>query len=172
MSQTVEDQASTTVNLTINGEEHTVEVEPRLLLSDLLRDKLGLTGTHLGCEHGVCGACTILVDDRPVRSCLMLGIQADGAEIETVEGLTESEDGDELHPLQESFWEEHALQCGFCTPGLLMTGVHFLRENPNPTRDEIREAISGNLCRCTGYQNIVNAVEQAASTLGVAAGQG
>ena len=149
-----------TITLTINGKEYTEKVEPRLLLSDFLRHQLGLTGTHVGCEHGVCGACTIIMDGQPVRSCLLFAIQATGHEIITVEGLASSRD--ELHPLQQAFWEEHGLQCGFCTPGFLMTLVPFLKENPNPTEAEIREALSGNLCRCTGYQHIVNAVKRAA----------
>ena len=148
------------ITLTINGKEYSEEVEPRLLLSDFLRHQLGLTGTHVGCEHGVCGACTVLVENQPVRSCLMFAIQLNGREITTVEGLA-SADG-ELHPLQQAFWEEHALQCGFCTPGFLMTLKPYLEENPNPTEEEIREALSGNLCRCTGYQHIVNAVKRAA----------
>ena len=134
-------------------------VEPRLLLSDFLRYDLGLTGTHVGCEHGVCGACTVLFDGEPVRSCLMFAVQADGHEITTVEGLGTPEN---LHPLQEAFWEAHGVQCGFCTPGFLMSLVPFLKQNPDPTEEEIREAISGNLCRCTGYQNIVDAVKLAA----------
>lgn len=150
------------ITLTVNGQTHRLEVEPRWLLADVLREQLALTGTHLGCEQGVCGACTILLNDRPVRSCLTFAAMADGAEIVTVEGLANHGD---LHPVQEAFWQEHALQCGFCTPGFLMTSVHFLKENPNPTRAEIREALSGNLCRCTGYQHIVNAVERAAKTI-------
>lgn len=146
--------------LMVNGREYTVEnVEPRILLADVLRDVLGLTGTHLGCEHGVCGACTVLIDGRPVRSCLMLGIQARNTQITTVEGLAR-EDG-QLSALQEAFWNHHALQCGFCTPGILMTTDYFLAHHPNPSRREIREALSGNLCRCTGYQNIVDAIEDA-----------
>lgn len=152
-----------TIRLKVNGKEYETEVEPRMLLSDVLRDKLGLTGTHVGCEHGICGACTILVNNQPVRSCLMFGVQADGLEIMTVEGLAK-EDGN-LHPIQQGFWEKHGLQCGFCTPGFLMTIFHFLQENPAPTREEIREAISGNLCRCTGYQHIVDAVEYAAEIM-------
>jgi len=152
-----------TIRLKVNGKEYETEVEPRMLLSDVLRDKLGLTGTHVGCEHGICGACTILVNNQPVRSCLMFGVQADGLEIMTVEGLAK-EDGT-LHPIQQGFWEKHGLQCGFCTPGFLMTIFHFLQENPAPTREEIREAISGNLCRCTGYQHIVDAVEYAAEIM-------
>lgn len=153
-------QTTKVITVIINGKEYTEAVEPRLLLSDFLRHQLGLTGTHVGCEHGVCGACTILVDDQPVRSCLMFAIQANGHTIMTVEGLA-SADG-ELHPLQQAFWEEHALQCGFCTPGFLMTLKPYLDENPTPTEEEIREALSGNLCRCTGYQHIVNAVKRAA----------
>ncbi len=147
------------VSVTVNGRRYERPAEPRLLLSDFLRHDLGLTGTHVGCEHGVCGACTILVDGEPVRSCLMLAVQADGRELTTVEGLAQ---GNELHPLQQAFWEAHGLQCGFCTPGFLMTLVPFLEENPDPSEDEIRHAISGNLCRCTGYQHIVDAVKLAA----------
>ncbi len=146
----------------VNGVDHERTVEPRLLLSDFLRNELGLTGTHVGCEHGVCGACTVLVDGEPVRSCLMLAVQAGGHDVTTVEGLAT---GDHLHPLQTAFRDAHALQCGFCTPGILMTLVAFLREHANPTAHEIRHAISGNLCRCTGYQNIVKAVELAAQRL-------
>ena len=145
------------ITVKVNGEEHSCEVEPRLLLSDFLRHELRLTGTHVGCEHGVCGACTVLVDGVPVRSCLMFAIQAVGHEITTVEGLAES--AEELHPIQKAFWDAHGLQCGFCTPGMLMTLLPFLEENPNPSEEEIRDAISGNLCRCTGYQNIVDAVK-------------
>lgn len=148
------------VVVTVNQQTYERHVEPRLLLSDFLRHELGLTGTHVGCEHGVCGACTILFDGRPVRSCLMFAIQANGHRVDTVEGLAASQE--ELHPLQQAFWEAHALQCGFCTPGFLMTLVPFLEQNPNPTESEIREAISGNLCRCTGYQHIVDAVILAA----------
>jgi carbon-monoxide dehydrogenase small subunit len=132
------------------------EVEPRLLLSDFLRHELDLTGTHVGCEHGVCGACTILLDGAPIRSCLMLAVQSDGQELTTVEGLTD--DPQKLHPLQQAFWEAHGLQCGFCTAGILMTILPFLNTHPNPSEDEIRLALSGNLCRCTGYQHIVDAV--------------
>jgi carbon-monoxide dehydrogenase small subunit len=146
--------------MTVNGEARTGEAEPRMTLADFLRDELRLTGTHLGCEHGVCGACTVLLDGSSVRSCLLLAVQADGASIETVEGLAQ---GDELHPIQEAFWAEHALQCGFCTPGFLMTAVELLRENPDPTEDAVRHAISGNLCRCTGYVNIIKAVRTAAA---------
>ncbi len=144
------------VVVTVNGRRHQGTVEPRLLLSDFLRHDLGLTGTHVGCEHGVCGACTVLLDGEPVRSCLLLAVQADGHELTTVEGLAAGPEA--LHPLQQAFWESHALQCGFCTPGFLMTLVPFLAENPDPSEDEVRHALSGNLCRCTGYQHIVDAV--------------
>ena len=151
------------VSVTVNGRRYSRTVEPRLLLSDFLRHELRLTGTHVGCEHGVCGACTVLIDQQPARSCLMLAVQADGAEIMTVEGLAPSPDT--LHPIQEAFWEAHGLQCGFCTPGFLMTSVALLRDTPRPTEEQIRVALSGNLCRCTGYQNIVNAVQLAAEKL-------
>lgn len=147
------------VSVTVNGTRYERAVEPRMLLSDFLRHELGLTGTHVGCEHGVCGTCTILFDGQAVRSCLMFAVQANGHEILTVEGLGTP---DRLHPLQEAFRDAHALQCGFCTPGFLMTLVPFLQEKPDPDEDEIREAIAGNLCRCTGYQNIIEAVRLAA----------
>ena len=150
------------VGVTVNGTSYERTVEPRLLLSDFLRHDLGLTGTHVSCEHGVCGSCTILFDGQPVRSCLMFAVQANGHEILTVEGLGTPED---LHPLQEAFWEAHSVQCGFCTPGFLMTLVPFLEENPNPKEEEIRAAISGNLCRCTGYQHIVDGVKLAAQKM-------
>jgi len=146
----------TTVAVTVNAVEHTRLVEPRILLSDFLRHELGLTGTHVGCEHGVCGACTILFDGEPARSCIMLAVQADGHAIETVEGL--SPDGVALNPLQAAFRDAHGLQCGFCTPGILMTLSAFLRDNPAPSEPEVRDALSANLCRCTGYQHIVEAV--------------
>ncbi len=151
------------VRVSVNEKEYTREVEPRLLLSDFLRHELGLTGTHVGCEHGVCGACTILLDGESVRSCLLFAVQADGHEITTVEGLAKSTD--QLHPIQQSFWEAHGLQCGYCTPGILMTLVPFLKQNPNPSEDDIRHALSGNLCRCTGYQHIVDAVKLAAEKM-------
>ena len=151
------------IALSVNGARHEVEVETRLTLADCLRHRLGLTGTHLGCEHGVCGACTVLVDGQAVRSCLMLAVQAAGAEVTTVEGLAGA-DGT-LHPLQAAFRDNHGLQCGFCTPGILMTLVEFLDENPAPSETEVREAISGNLCRCTGYQGIVAAALDAAARL-------
>jgi carbon-monoxide dehydrogenase small subunit len=151
------------VSMTVNGRSIEGDVEPRRLLADFLREDAHLYGTHLGCEHGVCGACTILLDGEPVRSCLMLAVQADGAELTTVEGLA---DDDGLHPLQEAFGEHHALQCGFCTPGFLLTSLYLLREHPDvDDEDEIREALSGNLCRCTGYHNIVDAVRDAAGRM-------
>ena len=148
-----------TVRLRVNGQPYEVTVEARRSLADALREDLGLTGTHVGCEHGVCGACTVLLDGEPVRSCLLLAVQCEGAELTTVEGLAA---GEALHPLQQAFWEHHGLQCGFCTPGILLTVKAFLEENPAPTEAEIREAIAGNLCRCTGYQFIVDAVRAAA----------
>ncbi|MDR7520524.1 MAG: (2Fe-2S)-binding protein [Armatimonadota bacterium] len=151
------------IRLNVNGTDLTAEVEARRLLADFLREDLELRGTHLGCEHGICGACTVLLDGEPVRSCLMFAVQAHGARITTVEGLAR---GEALHPLQRAFWEHHALQCGFCTPGILLTVVHLLGERPGLTDErEIREALAGNLCRCTGYQNIVDAVRDAASRL-------
>ena len=151
------------IRLTVNGAAVEREVEPRLTLADFLRDRCGLTGTHLGCEHGVCGACTILLDGRSARSCLMLAVQADGHELLTVEGIAPSPD--KLHVLQQCFHEHHGLQCGFCTPGMLTTLLEFLRDNPDPTEQEVRIAISGNLCRCTGYQNIVIATLDAAKRM-------
>ena len=156
------------VSVTVNGQAYDREIEPRLLLSDFLRHDLGLTGTHVGCEHGVCGACTVLFDGEPVRSCILLAVQADGHEVTTVEALSPAPG--QLHPLQEAFWESHGLQCGFCTPGFLMTLLPFLEENPDPSEDEIRHAISGNLCRCTGYQHIVDAVKLAAERRRISAG--
>ena len=148
------------IRLIVNGVEHARTVEPRLLLSDFLRHELGLTGTHVGCEHGVCGACTVLIDDHSARACLYFAIQADGRTVETVEGLGTVDD---LSPLQEAFREHHALQCGFCTPGMLMTCVDLLRKYPLATEAQIREGLSGNLCRCTGYENIVRAVRAVAA---------
>ncbi|HAL15349.1 MAG TPA: (2Fe-2S)-binding protein [Anaerolineaceae bacterium] len=150
------------INVTVNGVSYEREVEPRLLLSDFIRHDLKLTGTHVGCEHGLCGACTILFDGQSVRSCIMFAVMADGHKIETVESLGTPE---HLHPLQEAFMEKHALQCGFCTPGFLMTLVDYLGDNKNPTDEEIREAIDGNFCRCTGYENIVEAVKLAAKKM-------
>jgi carbon-monoxide dehydrogenase small subunit len=151
-----------TISVTVNHTRYQRTVEPRLLLSDFLRHDLGLTGTHVGCEHGVCGACTVLFDSQPVRSCLMFAVQADGHEILTVEGLGTPEN---LHPIQEAFVEAHGAQCGFCTPGILLSVVPFLEENPDPSEPEIREALAGNLCRCTGYQHIVDAVKLAAEKM-------
>ena len=148
--------------VTINGTRYEHAVEPRILLSDFLRHDLGLTGTHVGCEHGVCGACSVLLDGQPVRSCLMFAVQAHGHEVTTIEGLGTI---DNLSPIQEAFQEAHGLQCGFCTPGILTTVKSFLEQNPDPSEDEIREAISGNLCRCTGYQHIVDAVKLAAEKM-------
>jgi carbon-monoxide dehydrogenase small subunit len=151
------------ISVTINGKTYDEEVEVRFTLADFMRQQLGLTGTHLGCEHGVCGACTILFDGRSARSCLMLAVQANGHDILTIEGIAPSED--ELHPLQEAFRDNHGLQCGFCTPGMLTTLLEFLDDNPDPTEAEVRIAISGNLCRCTGYQGIVAAALDAAQRL-------
>ena len=148
------------VVLRVNGVEHRGFAEPRVTLVDFLRDELGLTGTHVGCEHGVCGACTILLDGRTVRSCLMLAVQAEGHELRTVEGLAPA--GEPLHPIQEAFSEKHGLQCGFCTPGFLMSVEELLRVDPDPSEETIRSRLSGNICRCTGYQNIVEAVRYAA----------
>ena len=147
------------IALTVNGKRYTAETAVRQSLVDFLRETCDLTGTHVGCEHGVCGACTVLLNGEGVRSCLMLAVQADGAEILTVEGL--AGDGD-LHPLQEAFWEHHGLQCGYCTPGMIMAGADLLAKNPDPSEEEVREALAGNLCRCTGYHNIVKAVLAAA----------
>ncbi|MBI3326456.1 MAG: (2Fe-2S)-binding protein [Nitrospinae bacterium] len=158
-----------TITVTVNGKTYERSVQVRMTLADFLRDELALTGTHLGCEHGVCGACTILLNGEAVRSCLLLAVQADGASLTTVEGLAQ---GGHLHPLQQAFQEQHALQCGFCTPGLLMTAYAFLKETPTPTEAQIREAISGNICRCTGYLPIIQAILQAASTLGSLAQKG
>ena len=155
--------APITMRVKVNGREYAESVPPRLLLSDFLRHRLGLTGTHIGCEHGVCGACTVLLDGEAVRSCLLLAVQTDGTAITTVEGLA----GDEgrLHPVQQAFHEAHALQCGFCTPGFLMSVVAFLKDVPAPSDDEIRLGLAGNLCRCTGYQNIVRAVRMASELM-------
>ena len=150
------------VKITVNGTLYEREVEPRLLLSDFIRHDLKLTGTHVGCEHGLCGACTVLMNGESVRSCILFTVMADGADIQTVESLGTME---KMHPLQEAFQEKHALQCGFCTPGFLMTAVEYLGKNPNPTAEEAREAIDGNFCRCTGYENIVEAVQLAAKKM-------
>ncbi len=147
------------VTLTVNGTHHRAEVDPRITLVDFLRDELGLTGTHTGCEQGVCGACTVLIDGTSVLACLMLAVQANGTDVSTVEGLA---DGETMHPLQDAFWEMQGLQCGFCTPGMLMRAKEILDENPSPTAEEVREAIAGNLCRCTGYQFIIESILAAA----------
>ena len=154
---------SRTITLNVNGQAHEIATESRVTLADCLRSELGLTGTHLGCEHGVCGACTVLVDGLSVRSCLMLAVQADGTSVQTVEGL--AADDAPLGTLQQAFQDNHGLQCGFCTPGILMSLVEFLDENPDPSEAEVREALSGNLCRCTGYQGIVAAALDAAARL-------
>jgi carbon-monoxide dehydrogenase small subunit len=147
------------VSVRINGVEQTHEVEPRLLLVDFLRDVVGLTGTHVGCDTSICGACTVMLNDAAVKSCTVLAVQAEGAELLTIEGLAR---GEKLHPLQEAFWECHGLQCGFCTPGMILSAYQLLKRNPKPTEKEIRHALDGNLCRCTGYQHIVDAVQHAA----------
>ena len=151
------------VSLTVNGTRREDEVEPRLLLVHYLRDVAGLTGTHIGCDTSQCGACTVLIGGKAVKSCTMFAVQAQDADVQTIEGLAT---GDQLHPLQQAFWDEHGLQCGFCTPGFIMAGVYLLSQNPNPTDDEIRKGLEGNLCRCTGYVNIVKAVRTAAKTMG------
>jgi len=151
------------VSVSINGVKQTHEVEPRLLLVDFLRDVIGLTGTHIGCDTSICGACTIMLNDTAVKACTVLTVQADGAELLTIEGLAR---GDKLHPLQEAFWECHGLQCGFCTPGMILSAHQLLKRNPKPTEAEIRHALDGNLCRCTGYEHIVDAVQSAAKTMG------
>ena len=160
---------SSTVNvhLNVNGVEHDLEVEPRLLLVHALRDKLGLTGTHVGCDTSNCGACTVHLDGDPVKSCTVLAVQADGGEVTTIEGLGTEE---HLHPMQEAFWNNHGLQCGYCTPGMIMASTALLAENPHPSEDEVRHALEGNLCRCTGYHNIVKAVLDAASKSGAEVG--
>ena len=156
------------ISLTVNGTVQQADVAARMALADFLRERLDLTATHLGCEHGVCGACTVLVDGETARSCLMLAVQADGAAITTLEGI--SPDGDELHPVQRAFWERHGMQCGFCTPGIIMTTVELLERTPHPTREQITDALGGHLCRCTGYVKIVEAVEHAAAELAAQAG--
>ena len=150
------------ISINVNGVDQTSDVEPRLLLVHYLRDVLGLTGTHVGCETSICGACTVLLDGQAVKSCTMFAVQADGSNITTIEGLAANGN---LHPVQEGFWEKHGLQCGFCTPGMMISSVALLEQNPNPTEEEIRWGLSGNLCRCTGYVNIVKAVQQAAESM-------
>lgn len=156
------------ISLTVNGARQTYEVEPRLLLVDFLRERAGLTGTHVGCDTSQCGACTVIVDDAAVKSCTLLAVQADGSEVLTVEGLAR---GDKLHPIQQAFWECHGLQCGFCTPGMILSVYQLIRRNPKPTENEIRRALDGNLCRCTGYQHIVDAAKAAARSMKMAAGK-
>jgi len=156
----------TAISMTVNGKVRKAQVEPRLLLVHFLREHLHLTGTHVGCDTSQCGACTVLIDGRSAKSCTLFAVQADGSAITTIEGL--ARDG-ELHPMQEGFWEEHGLQCGYCTPGMIMSAVNLLADNPRPTEREIREGINGNFCRCTGYQHIVNAIQHAANTMGAAA---
>ena len=150
-----------TISVTVNGAAQAAEVESRLLLVHFIREQLAMTGTHIGCDTTSCGACTVLVEGRPIKSCTMFAVQADGLSVETIEGVA----GAELHPLQQGFWEQHGLQCGFCTPGMIMTAKALLAENPNPSEDEIRHAISGNLCRCTGYVKIVEAIQYASAKL-------
>ena len=150
------------ITMSVNGRERSAAVEARLLLVHFLRENLNLTGTHVGCDTSQCGACTVLLDGRSAKSCTVFAVQADGAEVQTIEGLA---DGDELHPLQDGFWEEHGLQCGYCTPGMIMSAANLLQDNPAPSEAEIREGISGNLCRCTGYQHIVNAIQHAAERM-------
>ncbi len=156
------------IRVTVNGEEQQSAVEPRMLLVHYLRDVLNLTGTHVGCDTGQCGACTVLLNGQPVKSCMVLAVQADGAQVQTVEGLARN---GEYHPIQTAFWEKHGLQCGFCTPGMMMAAVGLLQHSPNPTDEEIREQLEGNLCRCTGYQNIVAAVRSAAEAMGAGSAQ-
>lgn len=150
------------INLTVNGIKYEKEVEARKLLVDFIREDIGLTGTHIGCEHGQCGACTVVFDGKSLKSCLMFAVQADGAEILTVEGLAKDE---KLHPIQEAFWENHGLQCGYCTPGVLMSSYVLLKDNPQPSEEDIREGITGNICRCTGYVNIVKAIKEASKKI-------
>ena len=150
------------VSITVNGKVRSAEVEPRLLLVHFLREHLNLTGTHVGCDTSQCGACTVHIDGHSAKSCTLLAVQADGCEVTTIEGL--AKDG-QLHPLQEAFWEEHGLQCGYCTPGMIMSAVNLLRDNPTPSEQQIREGINGNFCRCTGYQHIVNAIQRAAGNM-------
>jgi carbon-monoxide dehydrogenase small subunit len=152
----------TAITLVINGRDHPITVEPRRTLADAIREDCGQTGTHIGCEHGICGACTVIVDDEPVRSCLLFAVQADGKKIRTIEGLA---DGDKLHPMQQAFMDHHGLQCGFCTPGFLMLAVGVLEREPNISDDDLRDVLSSNLCRCTGYQNIIKSVRAAAKVM-------
>jgi len=162
MAETITAPAKVAISMTVNGTSHSAEVEPRTLLVSFLRENLGLTGTHIGCDTSSCGACVVHVNGESVKSCTVLAVQADGAQVTTIEGI--GTDGN-LHPMQEGFWEMHGLQCGYCTPGMIMTGIAFLEQNPNPTESEIRHALEGNLCRCTGYQNIVKSIQYAATKM-------
>jgi carbon-monoxide dehydrogenase small subunit len=162
MADAVAAPAKVTVSMTVNGKQYTQDVEPRTLLVHFIRENLGLTGTHIGCDTSSCGACVVHLDGQSVKACTILAVQADGCEILTIEGLGTA---DNLHPMQEGFWEMHGLQCGFCTPGMIMQGVALLKTNPNPTEDEIRHALEGNICRCTGYQNIVKSIQWAAEKM-------
>jgi carbon-monoxide dehydrogenase small subunit len=162
MADTVMAPAKIAINVTVNGKAHAAEVEPRTLLVHFLREQLGLTGTHIGCDTSSCGACVVHLNGQSVKSCTILAVQADGSDILTIEGLGST---DNLHPVQEGFWENHGLQCGYCTPGMIMTAVAFLKENPNPSESEIRHALEGNICRCTGYQNIVKSIQWAAEKM-------
>jgi carbon-monoxide dehydrogenase small subunit len=162
MAETMTAPAKVTVTMTVNGKRHSAEVEPRTLLVSFIRENLGLTGTHIGCDTSSCGACVVHVNGESVKSCTVLAVQADGAEVTTIEGV--GTDGN-LHPVQEGFWEMHGLQCGYCTPGMIMTGISLLKKNPNPSEAEIRHELEGNLCRCTGYQNIVRSIQYAASKM-------
>src|SRR5262249_10701684 len=159
LSATGHPMANNPITVTVNGKARTIAIEPRVLLVHFLREQLRLTGTHIGCDTSQCGACTVLLDGRSAKSCTIFAVQADGSEVTTIEGLSQ---GDDLHPLQKGFWEEHGLQCGYCTPGMIMAAVTLLEDNPSPTERQIREGITGNLCRCTGYQHIVNAIQYAA----------
>jgi aerobic carbon-monoxide dehydrogenase small subunit len=163
MQQTTPTTTTVPVSITVNGREHEAEVEPRLLLVHFLREYLSLTGTHIGCDTTQCGACTILMDGQSVKACTVFAVQADGADLTTIEGLATGDGEEHLHPLQRGFWEEHGLQCGYCTPGMIMAAASLLSENPNPSEDEIRHGIDGNFCRCTGYEHIVNAIQSAAN---------
>ena len=162
MADTVMAPAKVAINVTVNGKAHAAEVEPRTLLVHFIREQLGLTGTHIGCDTSSCGACVVHLNGQSVKSCTILAVQADGGDILTIEGLGST---DNLHPVQEGFWENHGLQCGYCTPGMIMTAVAFLKENPNPSESEIRHALEGNICRCTGYQNIVKSIQWAAEKM-------
>lgn len=162
MAESVAAPSKVAVSMTVNGKQYSAEVEPRTLLVHFIRENLGLTGTHIGCDTSSCGACVVHLNGQSVKSCTILAVQADGGEVLTIEGLGTA---DNLHPVQEGFWENHGLQCGYCTPGMIMAGVALLKKNPNPTEDEIRHALEGNICRCTGYQNIVKSIQWAAQKM-------